>query len=268
MRYLAFVLITTALMTGNVPAETDSRDLIRQAVEAYQSALDTSDRTRRVQLFGRAEALFLRVIGQQKAEAPSRPPGADLYLNLGNAALGAEHLGPAIIAYRRALLTDPNHRRARQNLQHARTLLPDWVPTPVEDVSIGSFFDWTRRLKRGDWFGLAAVAFLIAMMLVALFLRTGKSTARNLAVLFAIVWVGILARLFLDRTSDSTPLAVVVTAEVTARSADSVNAPARFPEPLPGGSELQIVERRDDWIRVRLFDSREAWLPASAIEAL
>lgn len=268
MRYLVLVLLSTMLVTGNIAAETDSGVLLQQAVETYQSALDTADRTRRVQLFGRAEALFARVIEQHRAGDPGRRLGADLYLNLGNAALGAEHLGPAIIAYRRALLIDPNHSRASQNLLHARTLLPDWVPTPSEDVALGSFFDWTRRLGRGDWYGLAAIAFLIAMLLIALFLRTGKSTARNLAVLFAVLWLGILARLFLDRSSQSPQLAVVIAAEVTAHSADSVNAPARFPDPLPGGSEVQIVERRDHWVRVRLFDSREAWLPASAIETL
>jgi hypothetical protein len=221
-----------------------------------------------VQLFGRAEALFLRVIDQQKAEDANHPLSADLYLNLGNAALGAEHLGPAIIAYRRALLSDPTHARARQNLQHARTLLPDWVPTPDEDGRIGSFFDWTRRLRQGEWFGVAAIAFLIMMMLAAIYMRTGKSAARNLAVLIGILWIGMLGRALLDRTRESAPPAVVVVPEVTARSADSINAPARFPEPLPGGSELQIEENRDDWIRVRLYDTREAWLPASAIEII
>ena len=261
---LILVLFTT--VAGS--ADHELNPLIEQAVESYQSALDAGDRDHRVQLFRRAEATFGRIIEQQLAEHPERSVSADLYVNHGNAALGAEHLGAAIIAYRRALTTDPQHRRASQNLRHARTLLPDWVPTPDDNVPLGSFFDWASNLKRGDWFGLAALVFLVTAMLVAVYLRTGKPTARNLALLGCLIWIGVLAHVYVDSNEADAPEAVVVVAEVSARAADSVNAPARFPEPLPGGSEMQIIDDRDEWIRVRLFDSREAWLPASAVETV
>jgi hypothetical protein len=40
----------------------------------------------------------------------------------------------------------------------------------------------------------------------------------------------------------------------------------RLPQPLPSGSEIQVVEARDRWARVRLFDGRDAWLQASSLE--
>ena len=264
--FLALILSAAVLVTDARAAQLESKQLIQQAVEAYQAALDTTDRDHRVQLFRRAEALFERVIEQQKTENPSGLVSAALYVNLGNAALGAERIGPAVIAYRRALRTDPNHRRARQNLQHARTLLPQWIPRPDEGENLGSLFDWTRGLRPADWLGLAALSFLITMVLTGIYLRTSKPSARNLAILFGILWMTILARTFAGRMKASTPVAVVVVAEVAARAADSVNAPIRFPDPLPSGTEVRIVDDRDQWIRVRLFDSREAWLPASAIE--
>ncbi len=267
MRYLALLVVLATQISDTVVA-ADSRDLLQQAIETYQSALDTSDRGQRVQSFSRAESLFASAIQQQWTEDPSHRTSADLYVNLGNAALGAEHLGPAILAYRRALLADPKHRRARQNLQHARGLLPDWVPTPEENIAIGSFFDWTRGLKPADWSGLAAIAFLITMLLAAVYLRTGKATARHLAIVFGIIWIGTLAKPLIDQSKQSQRLAVVIVPDVIARSADSINAPARFPEPLPSGSELYILDDRDDWIRVQLFDSREAWVPASAIDVV
>ena len=269
MRCLPLVFAIVVLTLDVSSATDDLGDQIGQAVQVYQSALDDVDRSRRVQSFGRAEALFARVIEKQRAESPDRVVNADLYLNLGNAALGAEHLGPAILAYRRALLIDPNHRRTRQNLEYARTLLPDWVETPAEDaLSFGSFFDWTNDFKQRDWFGIAAFAFLVAMILAAVHLRTGASSARYLALVCGIVWISTLscAWLGIGDTSDSD--AVVIVPEVTARSADSIHSPARFREPLPSGVELSIVDDRDDWIRVQLSDSRQAWIPASAVEAL
>ena len=266
MHYFAVLLIIASLTTKLSASEIDTNELIAQAVQAYQSALDAGDRNLRVQLFGRAEALFARVIQQKMSDHGPRGQNAELYVNLGNAALGAERMGPAILAYRRALVVDPTHRRAEQNLNHVRTLLPDWVPKPEETVPLGSFFDWTRGLRRGDWFGLASIAFLLTAILTAIYLRTGKTTARNLVILFGILWIGTLARAVADNSMDAARVAVVVVPEVTARAADSFNAPVRFPEPLPGGTELQIVDERDEWFKVRLFDSREAWLPTSAIE--
>ena len=42
----------------------------------------------------------------------------------------------------------------------------------------------------------------------------------------------------------------------------------RFSEPLPEGTELEIVESRAEWARVRLADNREAWVALSALERL
>ncbi|MGH7138244.1 MAG: hypothetical protein ACREHD_21030, partial [Pirellulales bacterium] len=62
--------------------------------------------------------------------------------------------------------------------------------------------------------------------------------------------------------------AVVMAPEVVARSADSPDAPTRFSRPLLGGTELEVIETRDTWSRVRLYDGRDAWLPASALQVV
>nr|WP_143547756.1 hypothetical protein [Rhodopirellula sp. SM50] len=240
---------------------------MQRAIQAYRSALDEVRRDRRLESFSRAETLFTQVIADQRSRTPNLPPSADLYFNQGNAALGAEHLGAAILAYRRALVIAPNHRRARQNLEFARTLLPDWVPVPEGDaLSFGSFFDWMQTIQAGQWNGIAAITFLLAMALAAIHLRTDKTVARNLAVVFLIFWIGVLAKTWVHRSDATERIAVVTLPEVTARSADSIHSPATFREPLPGGVEVTVVDDRDEWVRVQLSDGREAWLPASAID--
>ncbi|WP_182868372.1 SH3 domain-containing protein [Stieleria mannarensis] len=240
---------------------------LQQAIQAYQSAMDETNRDRRIEWFARAETLFTQAIASQRSRVPRQSFSPDLYLNQGNAALGAEHLGAAILAYRRALTVAPNHRRARQNLDFARTLLPDWVPTPEEDaLSFGSIVDWTRSIRADQWLGIAAIVFFVTMALAAIYLRTEKPVVRNLAVVFALVWIGVLAKSWMDRRGAEQRDAVVMRAEVTARSADSIHAPPKFRQPVPAGVEVAIVDDRDDWVRVRLSDGREAWLPASAIE--
>ena len=120
---------------------------IERAIDAYTAALESSDRNQRLEEFARAEQLFRQVIeGSEQSEAIRN---AELYLNLGNAALQAERLGPAIAAYRRALALAPQNAQAHQNLVYARSLLPDWVRREESFRLIDSLFFWRRRFRAG-----------------------------------------------------------------------------------------------------------------------
>jgi hypothetical protein len=180
--------------------------------------------------------------------------------------MGAERLGPAILAYCRALALDPDHRRAQQNLEHARTLLPNWVPRPEEGGLLDTFFFWSGRLSGRELQALAAGMFLIAAALAACSIRWHQPMLRNLAIVPCIAWLLLLGVMLFRSSGNDGEAAVVIVPEAIARSADSLGAPSRLPQPLPSGTEMQVVEARDQWARVRLFDGRDAWLQASALE--
>ena len=59
---------------------------------------------------------------------------------------------------------------------------------------------------------------------------------------------------------------VVVGRELVARAADSVHSPARFSRPLPIGTEVDIAETRERWLRIVLANGRDGWVRASGIE--
>jgi len=239
-------------------AAADSEQLVQQAVDAYTQALDTEQRDQRLAGFRKAERLFARV-------AQSNSRNVDLYTNLGNAALQAEHLGAAVLAYRRALVLDPDFDRAVQNLEHARTLLPDWVPRPASHGLMDTFFLWHRTSSRAERSLAAAVAFAVAGLLVAVGLRFGRREnhfARNVAVIPALVWLVLLASLAID--SPTVDGAVLVADETSARAADSALAPQTLPAPLPAGVEVEILETRSPWLRIGLANGRDAWIPESA----
>ena len=252
-----------ALLACGEPASP--AELLEQAAAAYRAALDAADRNTRLAEFRRAEMLFARLAGEDQQERPEGIRNADLYVNLGNAALGAERLGPAILAYRRALALDSDHHRARQNLDHARTLLPEWVPRPEEGGLLDTFFSWSRRLSLHGLKTLAAGAFLVAAALLASSIRWRQPVLRSLALIPLAAWLVFLGVLAFRWSAEDERVAVVVLPEVVARSADSAGAPPRLPQPLPGGAELRVVATREGWARVRLYDGRDAWVPQSAI---
>jgi len=259
-----FFLVSVFLPAGALAASGEQ--LLGEAVGEYRAALDSQDRDQRLEKFRRAELLFSRLATGRDGDSSKPIRNADLYVNLGNAALGAERLGPAILGYRRALALDPNHHRAEQNLEHARTLLPDWVPRPERGGLLTTFFAWVGRLSAGEVQTLAAVMFFLAVALLAGAIRWRQPAFRNLAAVPGILWLLLLGVALSRSFGKSDDAAVVVVPEIIARSADSLGAPPRLPQPLPSGTEVRVVEMRDEWARVRLFDGRDAWLPRSAVE--
>jgi tetratricopeptide (TPR) repeat protein len=234
-----------ALLVGAFPAAGEpasdrplNASLIEEAVASYGRALDTADRDPRLEEF---------------------------YTNLGNAALQAEHLGTAVLAYRRALAIDPDHPRAVQNLEHARSLLPEWVPKPTHHGLIDTFFVWHQTLARSDRALGGAGAFALAALLVACAIRFRQPPLRTAAIVPALVWLALLASLIVESSSGAADAAVVTADEAVARAADSALAPSALPAPLPGGTEVRILEARSPWLRVRLANGRDAWVAESAL---
>lgn len=256
----AWVVALLVLGHATAHAQQDvARARVEEAVEAYTRAMQGANRDARLEDFQRAERLFA-------AAAAAGAQNASLQTNLGNAALQAERMGSAIVAYRRALLLDPGNARARQNLTHTRGLLPDWVPTPPEASLFDSFFFWHRTLSRDARETLAGLAFAVATLLLAASIQLGVASLRFVAAAPAVMWLALLLSLVFDPARDASRQAVVVVPEVNARAADSINAPRRFSEPLPDGTELEILEDRGGWLHIQLHNGRDAWLSASAVE--
>lgn len=227
----------------------------------YRNAEQQTDRDARLAAFRRAALSFRRAIGDVIDQGGT--PSAAQWTNLGNASLQSEQLGPAVLAYRRALEVDPDHPEARQNLTHTRALLPTWLPRPTSGSALDAFFFWHRTLSQKERAFLAGVAFAIAVLLIAASIRWRQSALRNLAILPLVVWLALLASVFAD--SGSTEAAVITVDEVTAHSSDSQYSPSRFANPLPGGAEVTVRLTRNEWAQIVLPDGRDGWVPATAL---
>jgi tetratricopeptide (TPR) repeat protein len=261
---LVYGLVLWAALAGGAAtaaAEDPMQARLEAAITAYDAAMESDERELRLEGFRQAERLF-------RAATESGIDNAALYANLGNAALQAEHLGPAVLAYRRALLLEPGLERAQQNLQHVRTLLPDWVPTPAGAGLLDSFFVWHLTTSQAVRANLAALFFAIATLCLAGAITFRVTPPRYAAALCGLVWGALILSLAFDPGRSASHEAVVVVDEATARAADSINAPRRFGEPLPGGTELTILEDRGGWLQIELHNGRNAWLTTSSVERI
>lgn len=257
--------ITLACSVSYAMEPVNREKLLREAINEYQNAMESTDREERLERFYQSELLFTRLCqpGHSDFGIPINNP--DLQVNIGNAAMGAERLGSAILAYRRALAMQPSHHRAAQNLAHARSLLPAWIPRPEVESIIAAMFRLPLFRSRVADQLVAIVCFLLASTAVAVrlaFPRRGFTVAVCITLL---LWVSLMGVLRFSKAPFDVKPAVVVVPEVIARSADSSNAPSSLPGPLPAGTEISMMEQRGDWLRVRLFDRSDVWVTRSSV---
>lgn len=233
---------------------------IEQGVAEYAAALEEGDRDARLQRFARAEQLFQQAANQQLQV--EHAINTELLVNWGNAALQAEHLGPAILAYRRALWQQPAHPRARQNLAYARTLLPDSLRVDSSSPWMDELLFWRFWLSRTQLVLLAAFSFCVAAIALAASIVWSLAWPRWLTVAAACLW-GLLSVSLLAGPSDRYD-AVVIVDETYLRTADAANAPQRIAEPLVSGTELKVLERRERWLEVEI-GGRSGWVAAGDV---
>ncbi len=195
---------------------------------------------------------------------------------LGNAHLLAGDLGRATLAFRRAHAADPSDPATAASLAYARSLI-DAAPPETRAAA------WRRvalaasdRVPRAPVF-FGAIATLFAACL--LFARRAAAPTRRepgtwhtptAVTLLTLSGAG-AAFLAADTLTTDRQAAVVINQAPARTGPDTDIYPPAFSEPLPPGTEVTIVETRDQWARIRLANASpdtQAWLPAASIETI
>lgn len=233
--------------------------LIEDAIAAYSAAQATQDQDSRRDAFGRASLLF-----EQAAKA--YPRSTSLFANAGTSALQAQNYGSATLNLRRALQLDPDHAQSLVNIRHVRDLLPSWVPTPSATIGIDSFFSWHEALSTHERLVTAGLVVVVGAVLGALGFYLATPALKWSALAVGFVWLALIASVAQSELNDIEHGVVMV--DSIARASDSVNAPSRYTQPLPPGTEVKILIRQDDWVKVQLNDGRDAWLRTTQIEPI
>lgn len=233
--------------------------MLDEAVSTYDLAMETTDPAARLERFRHAGRLFAQVIDSRRLH------NAALYVNRANAALQGNELGSAVLGYRRALHLEPAHEQARSNLEHARGMLPAWVPRPTATSLFDTFFFWNQGMSPPGRRLATAIGFACAAIPGAIALRYRRRGAMHLAGIATIAWIVMAATTAWDHRPGQEEDVVITAPRTIGRSADSGGAPPRFRDPLPAGTEASLITKRDEWAHIRLANGRDAWIRSSAI---
>ncbi|MBI4508955.1 MAG: tetratricopeptide repeat protein [Deltaproteobacteria bacterium] len=198
---------------------------------------------------------------------------ADVFYNLGNAYFRVGKIGRAILNYERALRMSPGADDALYNLEVARDVAASRFG---RDTLAGIETDplWMRAV---NWqpLGTLAWAFLALdviffSVLIAVrflptgFLRTGLVTSQVfIGLAGALVGLLLAGQLYFLR---HVKMSVVVADEVIMREGPD---PTRREMPkLHAGHRLVILRESQGWVRVRLANRVEGWVPKDTVDVI
>jgi tetratricopeptide (TPR) repeat protein len=191
----------------------------------------------------------------------------DLAFNLGDAYFRKGALGPSIWAFERALAFDPNDDDARYNLEKARKL----AARHANDRMEGEDKDpaWMRVVgavapATTMWVFIAFYLAFFAMLAARRWVRSEShpvmTAATALLAAGALLSGALLAgRAHLDRIQ----FGVVLPDEVAVKEGADANYRTSFE--AHAGLRVRVVDRDQDWLRVRLANGLEGWVRSQEI---
>jgi tetratricopeptide (TPR) repeat protein len=221
---------------------------IPACAESAATAFDTANKVYEQGKFNEAAAAYESMLRSGEASAA-------LYYNLGNAFFKEGQMGRAIAAYRHAEQLNPRDPDLRANLQFARNQIQG--PT----LASAWWQRWLGRLSLNEWTYLAVAAIWLLLLLLTLlqWRPTWKQQLKAYAIAVAaatvLLCVCFAGALYQDRYS---PQAIVVTREATVRQGPLDEAPTTFT--VRDGSELKVLDRKDEWLQVTADSRRSGWV--------
>ncbi len=185
----------------------------------------------------------------------------EAYYNLGNALFKSGQVGRAIAAYRQALLFLPRDPDLRANLRFARQQAgggnvprESWLGNFLASLTIN---EWTLLAVACWWCWLG----LSALGCWRVELAAGLSRYVWLSGLLAACTVGGMgARLY---QLSSNPMGVIVAGETAVRYGPLPDSKTLCT--LADGTEVIVLEQREQWVQVRDSARRDGWIPRENI---
>jgi tetratricopeptide (TPR) repeat protein len=187
---------------------------------------------------------------------------ADLYYNLGVVYFRQGNLGRAVWSFERAVNLAPDDEDAKFNLAQARKLAERRVRDRIEGAERDPA--WIRVvtfLTASEQTWLFLVLYLTCFVLLFLRRRAREASRAALGASAALVGfaatlagVVLMGRVMLDRI----PFAVVLPDVVSVKEGADPNYRTSFA--VHAGLRVRLLERDQDWVRIRLSNGLEGWV--------
>lgn len=197
--------------------------------------------------------------------------GTSLYYNLANSYYRIGKLGYAILNYERALKISPSDEDVKHNLAFANLSTVDRIqPLPTFFL-----FEWWETLLAvfsvNGWTYAAYIFFIILLLLIILYFFA-RTIFQQKIILFSglgtlIIFVLVVSLLVVKINREQTVISgVIVEQSTTVKTSPDTKSTDAFI--VHEGLKVNLEDRLDEWVKIRLADGKVGWIENNAIEKI
>lgn len=232
-----------------------SRSITPEQTEKFQAAQKAFDSAAKPEEFIGVAAMY-----QELLDPPNNFVSGEVYYDLGNAWIRAKQPGRAIAAYRQAERYLPREPHLEENLHEALKADPAAHRPILETILF-----WQNWLSYPEKFYLATGAIILTLLAAAAGLFTPRRMLKRVVWgLAAVSLLTVFSALYDSWRFDYIKHGVTVEAEVSARKGNAESYEPALTENLAEGTEFRLLDRRSNWLLIRLPGGQEGWIPEKA----
>ncbi|MEJ6694255.1 MAG: tetratricopeptide repeat protein [Chitinophagales bacterium] len=243
MKLLKHILIILLLNAGSVFA---SEKLFSEANMAYEGGN------------------YKEAISKYAAILETSSNVVEVYFNMANAYYRMDELGLSILYFEKVLKLDPANPKAKHNLQLAYLKSNN----QIEPLPKLIFVEWWQQLltyrSANSW---ATWAVCLAWVGVGVFALNGLIKKTFFKAFAWVIVLLCLMHVFLAIQNNKLQIAyhyaIIMSEEVQLRAGP--NASDQEVRIAYEGLKVELLDRVDDWTKIRLEDNNEAWIESSKL---
>lgn len=249
VKYISFIV----LILGSLQSLSQNNSTFEKANKLYNEGLYDSS------------LVLYKSILEQNLHSP------ELYFNMGNAYFKNNNLPKAILYYEKALKLSPNDEDIKYNLSISNSMIVD----KIENVPQLFYKQWWNyfydRFSTNIWAIISIVLWILFLAALGFFLLSQSRSAKKLVFYLSVLtFIAALGSFGLASQkyyySKENKEAIIFTPTVTVKSSPTKNSVDLFV--VHEGTKVKIIDKLDNWNKVKIKDGSIGWLPSESMEMI
>ncbi len=196
---------------------------------------------------------------------------SELYFNLGNAYYKTDSIANAILYYEKSKKLAPTDEDVIANLKLANLKTIDKTESREQLIFKSWWDNFVLSRSADNWGVLSIASMFLAILLLILFRVASSSKMKQVFFMgFATLLLVSCSFYFLASShqahENENEKAILFNSSATIKSAPSETAKDLFI--IHEGTKVTIVEKENDWFRIRLENGSEGWLTEKAVRII
>ena len=195
----------------------------------------------------------------------------ELYFNLGNAYYKKNAIASSILNYEKALLLDADNDQLINNLTYAQNMTLDRFTSLPESELKKATTDLLFLTSVRGWTIVLVAVFWLAALLFFLFVSSNGSIRKRLffsgfVVSLLLTVLALVVILQQKKSLRNTNPAIVFAQSESFRSEPNLRSEVLLT--IHEGAKVFVVERVEDWIKIRLQNGSIGWIPSTSVQSI